>query len=191
MKMTPKLIVALFLGASVHLAWAQAADDGLVSFGRRAPKPEEISQALGLTPDGQPTESGLRAKGVSMGSASTRAGARLKAMDMDVQFAFGSDSLAAGSKSQLAPLGDFMKSAKLGNNVLVIEGHTDGLGSGDFANDLSVRRAQAVRDYLVSEHRVDPNTLVVVGRGKQMLKDASNPASEANRRIQFYVKPRD
>lgn len=185
----------LWAGA-VASAFAQLPEEGLVSFGRRTPTMDEVGKALGVVPGetaAQPEApgTGMKTRGIALGSSATRAGSKLKAMDMDVQFGFGSDSLSPRAKAQLAPLGDYLKTAQLDGKVVVIEGHTDALGSVDFANELSARRAQTVRDFLVAEYKINPQTFVVVGRGKQIPKDPGNVASEANRRIQFHVRAKE
>jgi outer membrane protein OmpA-like peptidoglycan-associated protein len=191
------LVLSVALGSLIGLAQAQSSDEGVVSFGKRIPTLDEVSKALSAdsaaaastAPMG--VESGVRTRGIAMGGASsTLAGAKVKAMDMDVQFAFGSDALSGRAKQQLAPLGNFLKTAKLDANVVVIEGHTDSLGSADFATDLSIRRAQSIRDFLVAEYKLDNSNFVTLGRGKQQPKDVNNVANEANRRIQFYVRPK-
>ena len=54
-----------------------------------------------------------------------------------------------------------------GNNVsLIIEGHADERGSRDYNLDLGARRANAVRDYLVSLG-VNPSRLSTISYGKE------------------------
>lgn len=194
MKNLKIILTAMAVCVVPSAALAQGADEGVVSFGRRTPTVDEVAKALGSAPEGAPEAAGsLQSRGVSLGgtTATTRAGARIRAMDMDVEFGFGSESLTSKAKAQLRPLGEYLKSTKLDANVVVIEGHTDSLGSADFTNDLSARRAQVVRDFLVDEYKLNSNNFVVLGRGKQLPKDRGNPASETNRRVQFYIRPKE
>jgi outer membrane protein OmpA-like peptidoglycan-associated protein len=72
-------------------------------------------------------------------------------------------------------------------NVL-IEGHTDSTGSVAYNRDLSVRRAQAVRDYLVRAG-VAPSRLIARGYG-ETLPVASNQTAggrQQNRRVELVI----
>jgi len=69
-----------------------------------------------------------------------------------------------------------------------IQGYTDNLGSKKYNKKLSLRRAQAVKDYLVA-HGVNPSRLTVKGFGEDM-PIASNKTAEGralNRRIEFKI----
>jgi hypothetical protein len=50
---------------------------------------------------------------------------------------------------------------------------------------LSERRAEAVRDYLITEHAIDPNRLIAKGYGKSQLLLPTEPTNALNRRVQF------
>ena len=50
-------------------------------------------------------------------------------------------------------------------NAAVIEGHTDSTGNSDFNFDLSQRRADAVRSYLLSNMSRDESAITAVGYG--------------------------
>jgi outer membrane protein OmpA-like peptidoglycan-associated protein len=59
--------------------------------------------------------------------------------------------------------------AKLGKvkyDVIVAVGYTDRLGSEAYNKKLSVRRAEAVKKYLVSTHSIDPSNVFVDGKGE-------------------------
>jgi OmpA-OmpF porin, OOP family len=67
---------------------------------------------------------------------------------------------------------------------LLVEGHTDALGSDQYNNELSERRAVAVARHLVLRHNIDPERIQVAGKGKSepLMRDAYDPR---NRRVQF------
>jgi outer membrane protein OmpA-like peptidoglycan-associated protein len=71
---------------------------------------------------------------------------------------------------------------------LVIEGHTDNTGTAQENKELSVKRAQAVMDYLIKQG-VDPAKLQAVGMGAEKpIADNSTPEGQfKNRRIEFTV----
>jgi outer membrane protein OmpA-like peptidoglycan-associated protein len=59
--------------------------------------------------------------------------------------------------------------AKLDNvkyDVIVAVGYTDRIGSEDYNKKLSVKRAEAVKSYLVSTHSIDPSNVFVDGKGE-------------------------
>lgn len=71
---------------------------------------------------------------------------------------------------------------------LVIEGHTDNVGTAKENKELSVKRAQAVMAYLVKQG-VDPAKLQAVGLGaEQPIAENGTPEGQfKNRRIEFKV----
>lgn len=72
-----------------------------------------------------------------------------------------------------------------------IAGHTDVRGTADYNQDLSQRRTQAVKDFLVSRG-VDVDRLVPRGYGEsQPLATGDSEEDHAlNRRVQFFIKER-
>ena len=75
--------------------------------------------------------------------------------------------------------------------LIRIEGHTDARGSAEANKDLSQRRAEAVRTYLVSKG-VETGRLEAVGYGEEKpLKAGNSQAAYAeNRRVDFFVAER-
>jgi outer membrane protein OmpA-like peptidoglycan-associated protein len=73
--------------------------------------------------------------------------------------------------------------------LLRIEGHTDNRGSESYNNELSKRRAAAVRDYLIADG-IDPDRLASDGYGET---HPANPAElpeawSQNRRVEFLIQ---
>ena len=71
-----------------------------------------------------------------------------------------------------------------------IEGHTDSMGTDEYNQDLSQRRATAVRNYLVSQGIPASQLVEIVGYGESR-PVADNGTSEGrylNRRVDFVVK---
>lgn len=69
-----------------------------------------------------------------------------------------------------------------------VNGHTDDVGSEEYNQSLSVRRAQAVRDYLVKAG-LPPEILDVTGHGKTrpLVKGTSPEARARNRRVELGI----
>ena len=70
-----------------------------------------------------------------------------------------------------------------------VQGHTDNIGSDEYNQKLSVRRATTVRDYLVSKG-ISASRLTIVGYGEtRPVADNSTAVGRAkNRRVEFMVK---
>ncbi len=58
------------------------------------------------------------------------------------------------------------KLGKVKYDVIVAVGYTDRIGSEDYNKKLSVKRAEAVKSYLVSTHKIDPSNVFVDGKGE-------------------------
>lgn len=106
------------------------------------------------------------------------------ALSVPVQFGFDSAELSAQSRQQLDAIADGIKLTE-GTVKVVIEGHTDAKGRASYNDRLSLRRAAAVRDYLVRERKLPVKLLMVEGLGSQKLLDKADPYSARNRRVQF------
>jgi outer membrane protein OmpA-like peptidoglycan-associated protein len=73
---------------------------------------------------------------------------------------------------------------------IVVEGHTDSQGQPDYNQDLSQRRAQSVRDYLVSRGiAADRVTAQGFGLTRPIADNASAEGRANNRRVEIVVQP--
>ena len=70
-----------------------------------------------------------------------------------------------------------------------IVGYTDDIGSAEYNRALSLRRAESVRDYIVTRG-VDGARLSVAGRGKTdpLVPNATREGRAVNRRVEFVVQ---
>ncbi|MFA5859417.1 MAG: OmpA family protein [Elusimicrobiota bacterium] len=104
----------------------------------------------------------------------------------DALFQTGSSELMPLVREKLAKIAGIISSRP--DLKLSVEGHTDSVGSDEFNQQLSEKRAQAARDYLVSQG-VSVNSIVSRGYGKT-LPIESNTTSlgrEKNRRVELVV----
>lgn len=108
-----------------------------------------------------------------------------KSVGLPVLFHFGKTTLVDASKPYLDKIGELMQAQKYEDETLVIEGHTDAVGSDTYNYRLSELRALAVKDYLVASYGIDPLRLFPVGQGERLLVDASAPNAQINRRVEF------
>lgn len=117
------------------------------------------------------------------------------ATDMDgeevVYFDFDSAELDQEAKSQLS---EMVEDAELAGEKIEIEGFTDNVGETAYNQDLSERRAEAVKEYLQSEVK-DADSLVFKAEGKGEAEPvASNDQAitrQKNRRVEIVLKNRD
>lgn len=117
----------------------------------------------------------------------TRETARGLIMNMpDVLFQTGSWTLMPGAREQLAKVAGILMAHP--GLSLDIEGYTDNVGSPQYNIDLSLKRANAVRDFLLAQG-VSPDAITARGYG-QADPVASNDTArgrQENRRVQVIV----
>lgn len=104
-------------------------------------------------------------------------------------FGFDSANLSPEGKAALAELGEKIRSK--GATVVDIDviGHTDSAGPEDYNQQLSERRASAVRDYIVDEKGIDPVIIDVSGQGESnpVADNTSTEGRSLNRRVEVNI----
>ncbi len=77
------------------------------------------------------------------------------------------------------------------DSKMVVEGHTDSQGAAKYNDDLSQRRAQTVRDYLVSRGiAADRVTAAGFGSTRSIADNKSAEGRANNRRVEIVVQPK-
>ena len=105
-------------------------------------------------------------------------------IDLEINFDYNSADISKKSLPSVQALGKALTNPDLKGSTFVVAGHTDAVGSETYNQDLSERRADSIKRYLVDKHSIPGPDLVTVGYGKTKLKDPNNPTSEVNRRVQ-------
>jgi outer membrane protein OmpA-like peptidoglycan-associated protein len=156
-----RLLVALLISAVPLLAYS---DDSVVS-------DTQIEQAL----QPQPKTRGLfvRAK------TETR-----QMIDLNIAFEFNSSDLQPQAAAQLKQLRSALTSESLLKDRFMVAGHTDAKGSAQYNQQLSVRRAEAVKRYLV-DNGVGAERLQAIGYGSEHLALPDRPEDPSNRRVEI------
>ncbi|GAA4342164.1 hypothetical protein GCM10023144_43870 [Pigmentiphaga soli] len=108
-------------------------------------------------------------------------------VSIQVKFDFGSDRVAGASRQAVENLATALQSDALRDRSFLIVGHTDAVGSAEYNQHLSERRAAAVKSFLVQQG-VEPSRLKTAGRGFSQLLDPANPNSAANRRVEVIAQ---
>ena len=106
--------------------------------------------------------------------------------DKNVEFSFDNYSITRGYKVFLDSLKEFIEQHE--NISVIIEGHTDNVGSEQYNMALSQRRATSVLNYL-TEQGIDKKILTAKGLGEvKPIASNANPTGRAlNRRTEIYI----
>lgn len=104
----------------------------------------------------------------------------------DIKFQFGSAQLLHSSEEYLNNVVGMMKAYP--GMKIIINGHTDNVGSDDFNQMLSEKRAQSVFDYLV-RHGIEANRMTCHGYGLHYPIDTNetDAGRARNRRVEIEV----
>ena len=105
-------------------------------------------------------------------------------IDLEINFDYNSADISAKSLPSVQALGRALTNNDLKGSTFVVAGHTDAAGGEAYNQDLSERRADSIKRYLVDKYGITGSDLVTVGYGKSKLKDPSQPLAEVNRRVQ-------
>jgi outer membrane protein OmpA-like peptidoglycan-associated protein len=140
---------------------------------------------------------GTRVKGFSnlddlLGGGGTMGGSTAPIlMPTDLLFDYGSDQLAEGARLSLMKLGFLIQ--KNPNSLFIVEGHTDSFGGEEFNLQLSLRRANAVVEWLRASLRLGTDRIQAAGMGKSkpIVSTAGSVEEQSlNRRVEIKVRPR-
>jgi outer membrane protein OmpA-like peptidoglycan-associated protein len=99
-------------------------------------------------------------------------------------FDFNQATLQPQSERALQEIASALRSAR---RRFSIEGHTDNIGSDRYNDDLSARRAAAVKTALVRDHGIDQASLSTVGHGERRPIESNDTLSgrARNRRVEL------
>jgi outer membrane protein OmpA-like peptidoglycan-associated protein len=110
-------------------------------------------------------------------------------MPTDLLFDYDSATLRPGATASLQKLGHLIE--RNPQATFKVEGHTDSFGSDQYNLDLSQRRAETVKGWLVETMALDPNRILTQGYGKTHLivpADRSVEEQQLNRRVEIVIK---
>ena len=105
---------------------------------------------------------------------------------------FGYDSVELGPDSLpiLEKIADLRR--RFPDYIMVIIGHTDGLGTPEYNQRLSQRRAEAVKEWLIKRYAMNPAKLETSGKGSsELLVPVTRSVEEQapNRRVEVLLRP--
>ena len=101
-----------------------------------------------------------------------------------IYFDFNRDTLQPQSAPALKELADALRASK---GRFTLEGHTDNIGTDRYNDDLSGRRAAAVKAALVREHGTDAASISTVGFGERRPIETNDTLAgrARNRRVEL------
>ena len=104
----------------------------------------------------------------------------------DVLFDFDKSAVKPEGKAKLDELVGKLKAINL--EVIIAIGHTDSIGSNQYNQKLSMRRAQSVKDYMVSKG-IQANRIYTEGKGEKqpVAPNTTKEGRQKNRRVEVEV----
>jgi len=112
---------------------------------------------------------------------------KVAGFDLVVNFDIDSANLRPESKVNLLKVAAAMKNAALASDGFRIEGFTDALGTPNYNQRLSERRAKSVEQFLAENH-ISVKRMQAVGFGEKQLRNSADPFSAENRRVELKLK---
>ena len=103
----------------------------------------------------------------------------------EIYFEYNSAAITAEAEPQLRALGVALSDSRLRGSIISIGGHTDAVGSDAFNQNLSERRAAAIKWYLADNFGLSPADLHAVGYGKRQPKNKADVFAPQNRRVEI------
>ncbi|MDR1166568.1 MAG: OmpA family protein [Deltaproteobacteria bacterium] len=104
---------------------------------------------------------------------------------LSVLFDFDKDTLTPQDVDVLNALGRAMRSPELLGKTFRLEGHTDAKGTYEYNMDLSQRRANRARDFLMDNYGVPSSQLLTEAFGKTRPLPNLDPENGRNRRVEI------
>lgn len=181
MRTTLSLAFALFCAASVGTAFAgdvktSYTSDDVVKFMLAQKK---------LMADAKSSST----RSVCIGSEGECSGNEPKpaGFDMVVNFDINSANLRPESKENLLKIAKALQNSALSTDSFRIEGFTDALGTPNYNQRLSERRAASVKRFL-AENKINSKRMTAIGFGEKSPRDTADPYSPENRRVELKLK---
>jgi outer membrane protein OmpA-like peptidoglycan-associated protein len=192
-------LFALAIAFSFHAAGAEEATEDQILRALSPAKPQALTRSLSMGPPAQDNPAATEAESKLVQSLRNRPSRSLSMgereqiaaivkdkpkIDLEINFDYNSDRISAKSLPSVQALGRALANPDLKGSTFILAGHTDAAGGDAYNQDLSERRADSIKRYLVEKASIPAADLVAVGYGKTKLKDPANPLAEVNRRVQ-------
>lgn len=168
-------------------SWLPPTDEELGFADNSQAMTRNILASGGYGAGGQHGQGGMDARGMAAGL--TNGEGVNNSLKLKVEFDFDSARIREESFGLLNELAKALKSDSLRGRKVVLAGHCDIVGTDEYNQKLSERRAASVKAYLAEKGGVDPGTIRAVGYGKSRpLVPNTSPANrQRNRRVEVSL----
>ena len=112
------------------------------------------------------------------------AGETAQSVNLNIPFENNSSALMPRASAQLRQLDLALASSALARDRFIVAGHTDAKGSSRYNKLLSLRRAQAVKQFLVA-NGIKSARLETIGYGSEHPLAPDRPEDPSNRRVEI------
>ncbi|MGZ5871070.1 MAG: OmpA family protein [Bradyrhizobium sp.] len=112
---------------------------------------------------------------------------KLPRLNLDIQFNPDSPVVRPESYRMLGRIADTFADPKMLPYGFLIVGRTESTGKREYNLTLSQRRADSIRDVLVTTFKISPKRIQAVGLGEEQLQDAEHPKAAVNQQIQIVT----
>lgn len=181
------VVLCSVLTTMLSIASAVSAQDLYQHAQLEKSKIEQLRETMGLRPRASVQESNsTSASSPALPATSSNIGTSSEShIDVWVYFDYDDDAITPSARSELDKLGEALANPQFADDQWLIEGHTDASGDELYNLDLSARRARSVYQYLINTYRLNPSSLVTIGKGEKDFFDKNNPLSPLNRRVRI------
>jgi OOP family OmpA-OmpF porin len=111
----------------------------------------------------------------------------LPQLAVEIQFDQDSPIIRPESYRTLGRIADTLSHPTLLLYKFLIVGHTDATGKREYNLTVSQRRADSIRNVLVTTFKISPKRLQAIGLGEEQLLDAAHPNAAINQRAQVVT----
>ena len=112
---------------------------------------------------------------------------KLPQFTVEIQFNLDSAVIRHESYRTLGRIADALYHPVLLDYRFLVVGHTDSTGKREYNLNLSQKRAEAIREVLITTFKIAPQRVMAVGLGEEQLQDPAHPAAAVNRRVQIVT----
>ncbi len=197
LRLNPLKAITLGAALSMTAGLALAGDNVSADQILNALQPKPLTRGLSVGPQANPADKAReisfvqtlrnrKTRSLSLGEREEIAeiASSKPKIDLDIQFDYNSAEISSTSLGSVQELGKALSDARLKGSTFVVAGHTDAVGGEAYNQDLSERRADTIKHYLVEKYGINGTDLVTVGYGKSKPKDPNAPLDPINRRVQ-------
>ena len=112
---------------------------------------------------------------------------KLPQVAADIQFDEDAAVVRPESYRMLGRIADTLYHPSLLGSKFLIVGHTVSTGKRDYNLTLSQRRADVIRDIMISTFKVSPKRLQAIGLGEEQMLDSLHPSAPVNAQVQLIA----